>query len=41
MIQVFQAAMPSITSAEPEDQPGIIAEVKRMLSAYLRELARR
>lgn len=41
MIQVFQAAMPSITSAEPEDQPAIITEVKRMLSAYVRELARR
>lgn len=41
MIQVFQAAMPSITAAEPAEQPVIIAEVKRMLSAYLRELAGR
>ncbi|WP_129789379.1 TetR/AcrR family transcriptional regulator [Promicromonospora panici] len=41
MIQVFQAAMPSITAAEPEDRPAIITEVKRMLSAYVRELADR
>jgi AcrR family transcriptional regulator len=41
MIQVFQAAMPSITAAEPENRPVIITEVKRMLSAYVRELAER
>lgn len=41
MIQVFQAAMPSIASAGPADRPVIIAEVKRMLSAYLRELTGR
>jgi AcrR family transcriptional regulator len=41
MIQVFQAAMPSITTADAEDQPVIITEVKRMLSAYVRELAER
>lgn len=41
MIQVFQAAMPTITAAEPADRPVIITEVKRMLSAYLRELAGR
>ena len=41
MIQVFQASMPSITAAEPADRPVIVTEVKRMLSAYLRELAGR
>ncbi len=41
MIQVFQAAMPSITTAEASDRPMIVAEVKRMLSAYLKELAGR
>ena len=41
MIQVFQAAMPSITAAPPERQPVVIAEVKRMLSAYLLDLAAR
>ena len=41
MIQLVQAAMPTITAADPEDRPVIITEVKRMLSAYVRELARR
>lgn len=41
MIQVFQASMPSITAAEPADRPVIVTEVKRMLSAYLKELAGR
>lgn len=41
MIRVFQAAMPSITAADPKDRPVIITEVKRMLSAYVRELADR
>jgi AcrR family transcriptional regulator len=41
MIQVFQAAMPSITAAEPADRPVVVTEVKRMLSAYLKELAGR
>jgi AcrR family transcriptional regulator len=41
MIQVVQAAMPTITAADPGDRPVIITEVKRMLSAYVRELARR
>lgn len=41
MIQVFQAAMPTITAAEAKQRPVIVAEVKRMLSAYVRELADR
>jgi AcrR family transcriptional regulator len=39
MIQVVQAAMPSITAAGPAEQRAIVAEVKRMLGAYVRELA--
>ncbi|WP_125777402.1 TetR/AcrR family transcriptional regulator [Antribacter gilvus] len=40
MIQVFQAALPSVTTARPADQPVMIAEVKRMLSAYVTDLER-
>lgn len=39
MIQVFQAAMPSIAAAEPAERSVLITEVKRMLSAYVRDLA--
>lgn len=39
MIQVVQAAMPSVTAAGPAEQRAVIGEVKRMLGAYLRELA--
>ncbi|WP_275001657.1 TetR/AcrR family transcriptional regulator [Promicromonospora iranensis] len=41
MIQVVQAAMPSVTTADADERPVIITEVKRMLGAYLRELAER
>ncbi|MFD2028913.1 TetR/AcrR family transcriptional regulator [Promicromonospora aerolata] len=41
MIQVVQAAMPTITAADPGERPVIVTEVKRMLSAYVRELALR
>lgn len=40
MIQVFQAALPAVTAAEPADQPAMIAEMKRMLSAYVTELGK-
>lgn len=41
MIQAFQAAAPTIVAAEPEQRPAYVAEVKRMLSAYLTELDNR
>lgn len=41
MIQAFQAAAPAIVAAEPEQRPAYVAEVKRMLTAYLTDLGSR